>query len=352
MKVFVFRADASAHIGFGHVMRCLTLAQALTETGHACHFISRQLPDVLQQRLISAGISLHALDYAFAAEKEAPFTVDEHADAAQTQQALDSLAGGKVLIVDHYGLGLDWERTLRAGVERIMVIDDLASRHHDCDILLDQNLRRTEADYRPLVPDSCDILAGTRFTLLRKEFAQKRALLVETEVSSDVHSVLINLGGGDNLPLLTQCLHSLTNHFQHLSLNLTLVTGQPINEKALLNAVKLPSSWSIKLMSNIDTMADILATTDIAIGAAGTSAWERCCLGVPSILFVLADNQQVIANALAEQGAALIVANPDASFTQAFQSLLDPVLRKTLRRNSFALCDGLGVERVVAKLSP
>ena len=350
--LFVFRADASPRIGFGHVMRCLTLAQALTENGHTCHFISRQLPDVLQQRLISAGISVHALDYALAAEKEAPFTVAEHADAAQTQQVLDSLAGSKVLIVDHYGLGLDWERTLRADVERIMVIDDLASRHHDCDILLDQNLGRTEADYRPLVPDSCQILAGTRFTLLRKEFAQKRAALVETDVPTEARSVLINLGGGDSLPLLTQCLHSLVNHFQHLSLNLTLVTGQPINEKALLNAVKLPSSWSIRLLSNIDTMADILAATDIAIGAAGSSAWERCCLGVPSILFVLADNQQVIANALAEEGAALVVTNPDASFTQAFQSLLDPEVRTTLRANSSRLCDGLGVERVVAKLLP
>lgn len=349
---YIFRADASREIGFGHVMRCLTLAQALSEKGHSCHFICRQLPDVLHQRLHAAGVTLHWLDYVFTADEVSPFVVDATADAAQTQRILHSINGVKVLVVDHYGLGLDWERSVRSHVDKLMVIDDLAARSHDCDVLLDQNLGRTEADYRPLVPDSCQILAGTEFTLLRNEFAQRRAELAEVEVSTEVHSVLINLGGGDSLPLMIQCLQSLTSHFQHLSLSLTLVTGQPIDEGVLLKAVGLPSSWSIRLLSNIDNMADILATTDIAIGAAGSSAWERCCLGVPSLLFVLADNQKVIAKALSEQNAALVVTDAAEQFSQAIQSLLDPVLRKTLSRNSFALCDGLGVERVVAKLLP
>jgi len=181
----VFRTDAALQIGTGHVMRCLTLAEALAERGAHCRFVCREhsgnLMELIRDRGFDA-IGLPVESGRLATEASSDEPIGAHAtwlgadwavDAEQACAALGDM-DADWLIVDHYALDVRWERSLRSRCRRLMVIDDLADRIHDCDLLLDQNLGREPRDYAGLVPDCSAILVGPRFALLRPEFAALR----------------------------------------------------------------------------------------------------------------------------------------------------------------------------------
>jgi UDP-2,4-diacetamido-2,4,6-trideoxy-beta-L-altropyranose hydrolase len=336
----MFRADASAEVGAGHVMRCLALAATLRQRGAATAFASRTLPPALAQALGVQGIALHALA---AAE-----------DDARASAAVASRMAADAVVVDHYGLGAAWECSQRGAGRHVLAIDDLADRAHDADILLDQNLGRSAADYARWLPADRTCLIGPGYALLRPEFASARAASLAARAHGALRHVAISLGGGDPQDATLHVLRALAGAGLPGGLRLSVVLGPlaPTFRQARELAAALPCA--VDVLSAVDNMAGLLAGADLAIGAAGGSAWERCCLGLPTLLLVLADNQRAGAAALAAAGAARLLGGLDQlprTLPAALRELhQDNDALRAMSRAAAAVTDGLGAQRVTDML--
>lgn len=320
-RVVVFRADASLEIGTGHVMRCLTLAEALKKQGAECHFLCREHAGHLIDAIEARGFSVHRLlaESPYGTTTQAGDNQPDHAHWLGTTWEQDAEACGPLitqlipdwLVVDHYALDARWEAAVLPDRTRLLVIDDLADRSHRADLLLDQNLGREVEDYASLVPVECKVLAGPQFALLRPEFAERReSSLARRHQHPAVRRLLISLGGVDKDNATGQVLDALNACDLPNDLEITVVMGAtaPWLAEVKARAVKLP--WSTEVVVNVSDMARRMAEADLAIGAAGSTSWERCCLGLPTLMLVLAENQQSIATALDTVGAAICLGNP------------------------------------------
>lgn len=354
-----FRADASIQIGTGHVMRCLTLADALRERGAQCSFICRQhlgnLVDLIKQR----GHQVHALPTGnknyptpFQPAHAAWLGTGWTTDAKQTRLALDQQSVDW-LVVDHYALDCQWETALRPYARKIMVIDDLADRPHDCDLLLDQNLGRTKEDYGGLLKFGAHLLIGPQYALLRAEFAQWREYSLARRTQPQLKNLLITMGGVDESNATGQVLDALKTCELPDDLHITVVMGPHAPWLTQVQALAISIPWPVKVLACVSNMAQLMADSDLAIGAAGGTAWERCTLGLPTLLLVLAENQKSGALALQKAGAALMVQDIDE-----LHDLLapltgiagKPVALLQLSNAAASLTDGKGVMRVVQKM--
>lgn len=298
-------------------MRCLTLADALRERGAQCIFICRPHEGHLLELIAQRDHQLVALPVlqkvVSSSRKGAPYAdwleTDWFTDAIDTKQVLSSNILREPLdwlVVDHYALDCLWEQALRPYVRRIAVIDDLADRLHDCDLLLDQNLGRIEKDYGGLLMPNVVKLIGPQFALLRPEFAALRAQsLARRENNSQLRNLLISMGGVDQDNATGQVVDALKGCALPTDLRIIVVMGPhaPWLVKIKAQAEQLP--WSTQVLAGVNNMAQLMADSDLAIGAAGGSAWERCCLGLPSLLLVLAENQSAGAVALQNAGAVI-----------------------------------------------
>jgi UDP-2,4-diacetamido-2,4,6-trideoxy-beta-L-altropyranose hydrolase len=352
-----FRVDASLDIGTGHVMRCLTLADALHRRGVHCTFICRDLQGNLAERIRQHGFDVHLLgvtesvtgnDEPLPAHAGWLGTGWQH-DAAQTVAALGELKP-EWLVVDHYALDTRWEQQLRSHCEKIMVIDDLADRQHDCDVLLDQNLGRESSDYADHVATNCRLLIGTRFALLRREFADARPRALNRRKHARLRRILVTMGGVDKDNATGKVLDALQLCELPDDVEIVVISGSaaPHLDAVREQARNMPVKTTVR--TAIDNMAEEMILADIAVGAAGSTSWERCCLGLPSLLVVLADNQQVIATALDKVGAAVQIGKADDISTrlpQAMQRVNDSSLLQQMSGNAQALVDGAGCERVL-----
>lgn len=313
----VFRADASLQIGTGHVMRCLTLADALRERGASCAFVCRphtgHLLALIEQRCHQA-LALPELQEG--AQPNHNGTAHGHwlgtdwaTDAQDTQQALRAHTGGQPvdwLVVDHYALDARWEEALRPQAQRIMVIDDLADRPHACDLLLDQTFGRLAADYMPFVTDGCTLLCGSKYALLRPEFAALRQYSLRRRAQPALKELLITMGGVDKDNVTGAVMRGLQNCSLPEDCRLTVVMGQTAPWMKDVQDLSRQMPWPTQVLVGVANMAQLMADSDLAIGAAGATSWERCCLGVPSIMLVVAENQLKVAKGLEEAGAALL----------------------------------------------
>lgn len=354
-----FRVDASLVIGTGHVTRCLALAAHLAERGVACHFICRRLPgDMIDEvrRRGFAVVDLPATDapIARAASGEvlrAEF--DWAADAALTCEAIGRIGGCDWLVVDHYALDARWEALCADRVEQLMVIDDLADRPHSCDLLLDQNLPGDSARYDGLVPADATILAGPRFALLRPDFAVARNGLDRAGRAS-VETVFIFLGGIDLADFTSRALAAIDAVRDGRSFGVDVVVGRSNPHASAVAAWCDARDW-VRFHHGSDQMAALMGTADVAIGAGGTTSWERCCLGLPSIVVSVAPNQRPGSAALGVEGAALYLGDADELDPAALQSALGLLIENEWARAHMAgaaarLVDGLGMRRVAGHL--
>jgi len=327
----VFRCDASIQIGTGHVMRCLTLADALVAKGAECYFICREHEGNLLEVIRKRGHQAHSLPLKDDVGKSIKGNIKlAHADwlgATQQEDAqycidLLGLIKPDWLVVDHYAIDISWEKALRPYCKKLMVIDDLADRQHDCDILLDQNYGRDIQDYLELVPKHCHLLCGSKYALLRPEFAQWRNYSLKRRKDGRIEHFLINLGGVDKDNITTQILRGLQKSSLPECCKITVVMGStaPWIESVRTQAEALP--WKTQVKSGVNNMAELMANSDLAIGAAGSTSWERCCLGLPTIMLVLAENQQQIAVNLEKANAVYAINIEDD---------LEPVILKAVR---------------------
>lgn len=311
----IFRVDASLDIGTGHVMRCLTLAQELEDRGSKCIFITKNHQGNLVRFIQEAGFACEVLPCSDNRDTYLTHSSwlgsTQNEDAVLTQKIAQNFQPD-LLVVDHYALDETWEKQLQPFCKKILVIDDLADRKHSCDFLLDQNFGRAEADYQGLVSDKTKVLTGSKYALLRSEFQQFREQsLIYRDANylnkTEVKKIFINLGGVDKDNLTSQVLQSIP---PYPKFEITLVLGATSPHLATLQELAKKSSHKVKVLQGVSNIAELMAKQDLAIGAAGSTTWERACLGLPSILLVIAENQRPAALALAEAGAVKLANKP------------------------------------------
>lgn len=310
-----FRADASVEIGTGHVMRCLTLADALRGNGAECLFLCRPHDGHLLELIGARGHEAIALPRRAGGAGDAGPGLPAHAHWLGTDWATDAedsraaLAGGPVdwLVADHYALDRSWEQAMRPHCRRLLAIDDLADRPHDCDLLLDQNLGRRAEDYRGLLPPAAQTLVGPHYALLRPEFAALRPESLARREHPEFRHLLITMGGVDKDNATGVVLDALAGCDLPPDLRITVVLGPhaPFLDQVRAQAGTMPRPT--RVLAGVGDMARLMTDADLAIGAAGSTSWERCCLGLPTIQMVLAENQRMIANSLAQTGAATTI---------------------------------------------
>lgn len=348
-------------------MRCLTLATELHARGAECVFLCRSHEGQLFDLIAEHGCAVLALEGGGDCGAQAPGSADAPAhagwlgvawqkDAADTRAALDGhFASASVdwLVVDHYGLDVRWERALRGSCARLMVIDDLADRLHDCDLLLDQSLGRMAADYAGLIPEGATALTGPGYALLRPEFARLRGESLARRAEPKLERLLVTFGGVDKDNVTTRVLDALDASPLPETVRVTVVMGPraPWLEAVRSRAARM--RHPIEVLVGVRDMARLMAESDLAIGAGGTTTWERCALGLPSLTLVLAANQEWITQN-AEQAGATIAVGTVEELGKALGALLsvnDP--GGSLARLALAaaeVTDGAGVDRLASKL--
>ncbi|MFK3868309.1 UDP-2,4-diacetamido-2,4,6-trideoxy-beta-L-altropyranose hydrolase [Psychrobacter faecalis] len=358
----VFRCDASIQIGTGHVMRCLTLADELARQGARCHFICREHEGNLIDFIAQKGYEVYKLgvvplDNHMKGDVEPTLFHSEWLGSTQAEDAKQTIdiiseIEPEWLIIDHYALDSFWEKKLRPHCDSILVIDDLADRKHDCEILLDQTFGRNKQDYQDLVPDHCKVLCGTTYALLRPEFSKWRQYSLERRKNNTLEHILVNLGGVDKDNLTSQILDILKQAPLSDSCKITVVMGStsPWIDAVKKKAEQLP--WPAEVKTGVYNMAELMANSDLAIGAAGSTSWERCCLGLPTLMLVLAENQLLIAKNLEDAGAVFLVKLNNGFITDLsvdFISKEDNLLQ--MSEAASLICDGLGAQRLLKLLS-
>jgi len=356
--VALFRADASRVMGTGHVMRCLTLADALARKGWQCDFVCRQQDGDMAGWIRARGYRLWLLP---AAESRAPaITSDDrppHAawlgvswqqDAEETLAILAEVSP-QWLVVDHYGLDARWERLVAGEVDHLMVIDDLADRDHHCDLLLDQNPGRIKADYADRVPQGCVCLTGTRYALLRDEFSQWREHHPPESRTGRIRRVLVTLGGADPDNVTGQVLSALGQCQLASDLHVDVVMGHSSPHLATVRAQAHELPFQATVTVGATNMAERMALADLAIGAAGATTWERCCMGLPSLIIAIAANQRTFLRTTEKLGLSAVCGRSDLSaavcdFIESMQA--EPGQYFAMVAHAFGTVDGLGASRV------
>jgi UDP-2,4-diacetamido-2,4,6-trideoxy-beta-L-altropyranose hydrolase len=358
----VVRVDASTEMGMGHLMRCLSLARDLADDhGANVFFLLRSHAAHLTGLIEGEGHSVRLLPDPDR-RPDAPADGTDYAhwlpttwqkDAEQTLEAIDRIGAVDWLIVDHYALDARWERMQRKRVSRILAIDDLADRDHDCDILLDQNLvLEMHGRYSGRLPATCKALLGPSYALLRPEFAKHRKSLGER--TGEVGRMLVCFGGSDPDNATAKALAAIKGLSERpLALDVAIGLTNPNAVSIAGLCREIPEAT---LYRGADNVAELMKCADLAIGAGGVMSWERCCLGLPTIAVDIAANQIGALTALAEAGA-LVYLGKAASVTgeqlaSSIRSLLGDAPRtRKMGETALALVDGHGTSRVVAEMT-
>lgn len=337
------RVDASAAIGTGHLVRCLTLAACARSRGHEVVLAAANPAPAIAAIAETAGVALHPLPAV------APGTEGALADAAAFRAATGE---AEVTLVDHYGLDADWERAVGGTVA---VIDDLADRPHDCGLLVDQNpYRNGAARYDGLVPAHCERLTGPRYALLREDFG--RAAAVTPARSGRVRRLLVFYGGIDATGETLIALKALAGLADRpLAVDVVVGAANP-----RLGEVRAACAADERVTLHVQTsrMAELTAAADLALGAGGSASLERCRLSLPALVTVTADNQRELSADLQAAGAQRILGDAgevDADrVAEALQACLDApdaVHRMSLDAGRVFPAEGvMGPEAVMERL--
>jgi UDP-2,4-diacetamido-2,4,6-trideoxy-beta-L-altropyranose hydrolase len=340
----VFRADASVEIGSGHIMRCLTLADQLRANGAEIAFVCRDLPGSMFDLLQARGYRHARLPLVKSSDLFQP------GDAEETRKAADAIfpKGLDWLVVDNYIIDIQWEKKMRPSAGRLMVIDDLADRHHDCDLLLDQNLYEDmDVRYNDLVPAECTKLTGPRYALLRPEFMEARRTLRERDGS--VRHILVFFGGSDPTNETAKALRALLMLDLDMSLDVVVGSSNPHRQEV----EKLCREYSKAFfVCQAENMAELMGRADLAIGGGGATTWERCIMKLPALVIALAENQIAIAeatdraHAISYLGRTFEVGCAHLAHHIA-DAVSDPGRLRTMAERSGDLTDGNGCFRVI-----
>lgn len=304
-------------------MRCQALAVALSIDGWSVRFVWT----AETERFVSSTMKFPFESFSLARK-----------DLAQELPTCD------LLVVDHYDLDVTYETAARARAARLLVLDDLPNRAHDCDVLMDQTLGRTAADYSGLVPASCDVLAGTTYALLRPQFARRRQVAAP---GGKIRKVVLTLGMTDPAQMIPQAIGAIRSALPESEL--VVIVSSCVPHLAEITQTAMRHGAQLKM--DVADMAGVLVEADLVVAAAGSVVWEICSLARPMILMKAAPNQVGIIAAMEAAGAAR-VAEPDGLAAIVLDLAEDDVKRAMLAKSAGSICDGRGAFRVALALSP
>jgi len=347
-------------MGIGHVMRCVTLAGCLRDRGLGILFVCRDHPGNMAELLRERSYDCALLPRSGNAERPAIDSdygnwlgATQAQDAEQTIRALGG-AHADWLIVDHYGLDSEWEGRMRAHAKNLLVIDDLASRRHDCDILIDQNFTTSTQDrYAGLIPAGCRPLYGPHFAMLADEYRRRR--INSRPRDGHVSRIMIFFGGSDPLNLTGMALEALYDpEFRDLEVDVVVGVNNPHRQSLEKSAHGRPGT---RLYGPQPQLADLMAEADLSIGAGGVTTWERMCVGLPSIVVSIAENQVPACLSMAEAGLIVYAGHHAAvgvsDLIAAVRRVVgEPDLLAEISSRGRRTVDGWGAQRIVESMHP
>jgi UDP-2,4-diacetamido-2,4,6-trideoxy-beta-L-altropyranose hydrolase len=355
----IFRADASRAIGTGHVMRCLTLATALRDRSVRVSFVCREYEGHLCDLIAERGINVVRLwrpKDGDPAREPANYEALDDAWQFDAEETRAAIAANEMipdwLVVDHYGLDHRWESFMRPFVRRVMVIDDLANRFHDCDLLLDQNLvARRHERYLGKIPPTSGLLAGPEYALLQPAYGEIHDRIPPRQ--GPIRRLFVFFGGADGGNLTGRTLAAIERLGRpDIAVDVVISAGSQ-HEAAIRR--KIAALSNVVLYTNLPTLAPLMALADLAIGATGAASWERLCLGLPAIVVSLAENQRAIAEGLQEHGVVRWLGHVDVVDEFMIEHTLRAVLERPVAEQWSSRCaatvDGQGANRVCAALT-
>lgn len=335
----IFRADASSVVGGGHIMRCLALAEELSERGADITFaVGKESPETVPPLSRSA----HEIFVLQASQSEELSEIEEKTGNCD------------LIVIDHYERDDAFEREARSIAKTVLVVDDLPERPHDCDVLLDQTFGRKAKDYERLVPEGALVLTGTSYALLRPAFRSLRHRALQERrtrhAAKTVRRILVSLGAVDSEGLTRQALDAINRSKLDVSVDVVIGSADP-KALGLIDLARQMSQPVVFYGFDAD-VAELMLAADLAIGAAGSSAWERCCMGLPTMMVVLADNQNDIGAGLQSKGAAELIPVSDFFCPERLSDRLTELVNKAALLESMSaaasrICDGQGAGRIV-----
>ncbi len=341
-----FRVDASGKIGNGHVYRCLSLAEGLLQKSVEVNFICREHEGNLNDLIKNKSFPVTSLIKPEKKSKTNTYAdwlgVSQEDDAEETISVLqDDITD--YLVLDHYALGIEWENRVKAMVNNIVIVDDLADSEHNCDVVINQSYFSIKEDYKYLVPSHCKFLLGSEYILLSKPYEEYRSKLHERD--NVLKRILVFFTAGDDNGETIKALEGIALAFD--SVHVDVVVGESNRYKDEINDKCEQHGW--KFHCQIDYMHELISKADVAIGSAGANSWERCALGVPALVTLMADNQQANANALEKMGAAICIGEYSKTSADDYRKALLAFNKDRLQSMSASalkLVDGKGVDRV------
>jgi UDP-2,4-diacetamido-2,4,6-trideoxy-beta-L-altropyranose hydrolase len=340
-QVLLIRADADPRMGTGHVMRCLALAQAWQDAGGRAACLTANRIEGLNARLTAEGLTLVPLSA----------TPGSDADADQTRETA-TLLGARWVVLDGYHFSGEFQSRVRQDGIRVLAVDDYGhAGSYAADLVLNQNLHGSEELYRNRA-EHTELLLGTKFAMLRREFRAFRGW--KREVPETARKVLVTLGGSDpdNVTLkVIEALHGVEVPGLEA---LVAIGGANPRFKELEKAAR-DGQGSIRLVANVTNMTELMAWADVAIAAGGTTTWERACMGLPSLVMSVADNQTELAATVQIAGIGWNLGrHGDFRVTCLADGLArlatDAVARAEMARRGPELVDSMGAVRVTDRM--
>jgi len=339
-------------------MRCLTLANALHEKGIKTHFLCREHAGHLLELIHASG---HGVCVLPASESFIVKADTAHAAWLGTTQDIDARDTCEILkklrptwlVVDHYALDFSWEQQVQSFCQKILVIDDLADRKHLCTILLDQNWygSNNERRYQSLLRNNTIQLLGPKYALLRPEYRKERSRL--TARNETVRQILVFMGGSDPSEATELIMEELSSlKLNDIKIKIVIGINYP-NTKRLISKFGKTNNWEI--LQNIPSLAPLMSHSDLMIGAGGSTNWERMCLGLPSVILSVAENQVKACEQLALDGYINYIGKLDQTNIDKIGDIIEliidqPNLRRTQSIKMMSMVDGFGTERVCTSL--
>ena len=339
MGALLIRADASVAMGTGHVMRCLALAQAFRDAGGRAVFIMRECTPAIRARLLAESCDVLSISCA-------PGTPDD----ARHTVALARQYGVVWIAVDGYQFGANYQNALKDEGAKVLFVDDYGhAEHYSADIVLNQNLGSAPRLYASRGAQT-QLLLGSRYCLLRREFAVWRAWTRDVPVIG--RHVLVTMGGSDPENVTARIVDALALVEAEDLETIVVMGGSAPHFEALEQSVAHVGK-SITIRRDVDNIAELMAWADLAVSSAGTTCWELCLLGLPSLLVDVAENQTALARELDRRRAAIHMGAPRDSTMAQLACQLQTLLQSHEMRRSLAvrcreLVDGKGAERVVS----